>query len=96
MKYAHLSICKEIAVKVTELEIGQGKQPQTLAGAAIFFFTLMNDMANPSCFEIANSVDLAEQTIRGGFREMIDHLDELVPKFYKPIKSIEDIKRGYY
>lgn len=96
MKYAHLSICKEIAGKITELEIGQGKQPHTLAGAAIFYFTLLEGMSTPSCLEIAQSVDLAEQTIRGGFREMMEHLQELIPQFYSPKKSVEDIKRGYF
>ena len=57
------SAAKHVAKEITRLQIATGRQPQTIAGVALFMVSQLST-EKKSCLEIAQAVNITEQTIK--------------------------------
>ena len=83
---------KWIAKKITELEIAQGRQPQTIAGVAVFIASSLSVDKRPvSC--IAEAVQITEQTIKQAYKEIYEYRNEIIPVWWKHKEPVESLSK---
>lgn len=71
-----------VAEKITELELATGKQPQTIAGVALFIVTQLS-VDKRSLTEIAGKVEITEQTIKQAYKDIYHRERDIIPQFWK-------------
>ncbi len=81
-----------VTEQITKLQIGTGRQPQTIAGVALFMITQLSTDKKP-CSEIAEVVNITEQTIKQVYRDIWEFRKEIIPNWWKPKETIDSLSR---
>lgn len=79
LPYQELLTCNFVAKKMLELELLQGKSPDTLAGVAVFIGSQLSKSKN-SFETIATSMKKKALTLKSAYKEVQDELRSLVPE----------------
>ena len=87
-----LSAAKHTAQSITQMEIITGRQPQTIAGVAIFIVTQLST-EKKTLSEIANAVNVNEQTIKQAYKEVYDFRREIIPEWWKYKDNIDNLQK---
>lgn len=77
-----VQISKNIADNIEDLSIWEGKQPQTIAGVAMFLCVESLGIKDYKVEDIARSVKMAPATIQQGYKEILRVKSQVVPKEY--------------
>jgi len=81
---------KALTDKSSEMEIMTGKNPRTVAGAAIYMISLMTE--NPKGVrEIAEVAKLSEGTIKSAYRKLHPYMNQIVPSWFVPANGTANL-----
>lgn len=82
------SAARSAAKAINELEIATGRQPQTLAGVAVFMVSQLST-DKKTIGEIADAVMMTEQTIKQGYKDVYDFRHLIIPQWWKSKEPLE-------
>jgi len=89
---ATINAATTIVKKVSELGLLEGKQPQTIAGSAIFMVCQLAPAYKKTFQEISDVTSMAVGTLRQAFHTLHAHRFDLVPGDFVPKAVVEQLQ----
>ncbi|CDW73110.1 transcription initiation factor iib [Stylonychia lemnae] len=83
---------KHTAEQIYKLEIATGRQPQTIAGVAVFIVSQLSTQKK-SLSEIAESLSITEQTIKTAYKEIYEYRTVVIPPYWKHKESVDSLQK---
>lgn len=87
-------IATEIAKNVHEAGILTGRSPDSIAAAVIYLITCLFPELKEAQKDIQNVTNVTEVTIKNTYKDMLPHLEEIVPKEYVDPSVIDFLRKG--
>ena len=81
-----------VTEQITKLQIATGRQPQTIAGVALFMVSQLST-EKKNCYEIAEAVNITEQTIRHAYKDIYEFRNDIIPPWWKHKEPIESLSK---
>lgn len=78
--------------QITNLQIATGRQPQTIAGVAIYMISSLSTDKRSMC-EIASALNITEPTIKQGYKDIYEYRNEIIPTWWKPKENVESLQK---
>lgn len=75
------SLAQTLTSNILERRLVEGRNPRTIAAAAIYFISLLSKENKKTVKEISNVSDIAENTIKTCYRDLFDLRHEIIPKW---------------
>lgn len=77
---------------ITKLQIATGRQPQTIAGVALFMVTQLST-EKKFCSEIAEAVNITEPTIKQAYKDIYEFRSQIIPPWWKHKEPIDSLAK---
>jgi len=81
---------KYVADKIQEIQVATGRQPQTIAGVAIYMVSQLST-EKKTCSQIAEAVNITEQTIKQAYKDIYEFRNIILPKWWNHKESVETL-----
>lgn len=87
-----INAARHVTEQISKLQIGTGRQPQTIAGVALFMVTQLST-EKKTCADIAAVVNITEPTIKQAYKEIYEFRNEIIPVWWKHKEPIDALSK---